>query len=63
MSVGFGRWYSVRVQLEEALVIPADAEKLKKHIAIMCDRLGKTDTDRLAMLKQKDSPGPPPASE
>ena len=44
------------VQLEEALAIPPDAEKLKKHIAIMCDRLGKSDTTRLALLKERDGP-------
>eukprot|EP01052_Picozoa_sp_SAG31_P018335 SAG31_NODE_1295_length_8952_cov_8.332957_6_plen_69_part_00 len=44
------------VQLEEALDMPPDAEKLKKHIAIMCERLGKADGGRLALLKQKEAP-------
>ena len=91
------------VQLEEALNLPQDAEKLKKHIAvsrppppppwpsflstssalhgtpqpfaapalhaptrvttsgaaqIMCERLGKSDVGRLALLKQKDQAPP-----
>ena len=28
---------------------------LSQHIALMCDRLGKADLDRLVMLKKKEA--------
>ena len=34
------------VQLESVSEIPQDASRLQKHIALMCDRLGKSDLDR-----------------